>query len=80
MSKMIVLTVASNEELIKNILDAEAITTSFRDTGYLPTRKEIKNRKIGGIIINAVTNISYEATFSLIFHLNKLFTTLLEFL
>jgi hypothetical protein len=55
---MIVLTVAGNVELIKNSLDAKAIITSFGDTGYLPTRNEIKNRRIRGIIINAVTDIS----------------------
>lgn len=69
---MIVFIVGDNVELIKNIFDVKAIITSFGDIGYLPTRKEIKNRKINGIIIKAVTDISCDAILSLIFNLNML--------
>ncbi len=71
---MIVLTAGGKVEFIENNLDAMAIITSVGDTGYLPIRNEMKNRRISGMIIKAVIDISCDAILSLIFDLNKLFT------
>ncbi len=57
-SKIIVLIVGDKLELMKNSFEANDIITSFGDTGYLPIKNEIKNNKISGIIIKAVTDIS----------------------